>query len=67
MSNRTVKYTAGDIGRVRVIDDFLPPPDTLVPRKLNPPHPEEGAKRPSRRMGRRPHGSRRAAARRSSP
>jgi predicted DNA binding CopG/RHH family protein len=33
MSNRTVKYTAGEIGRFRVIDDFLPPPDALVPRE----------------------------------
>jgi predicted DNA binding CopG/RHH family protein len=35
MSNRTVKYTAGEIGRVRVIEDFLPPPDDLVPREEN--------------------------------
>jgi hypothetical protein len=55
---RVVKYTSGDIGRLRVIEDFLPPPDALVPREPNPPHPEENAKRPSRRMGR-PHGSRR--------
>jgi len=33
MSNRTVKYTAGEIGRLRVIEDFLPPPDALVPRE----------------------------------
>jgi predicted DNA binding CopG/RHH family protein len=35
MSNRTVKYTAGEIGRVRVIKDFLPSPDDLVPREDN--------------------------------
>jgi hypothetical protein len=35
MSNRTVKYTTGEIGRVRVIKDFLPPPDDLVPREDN--------------------------------
>jgi hypothetical protein len=31
MSSRTVKYTAGEIGRVRIIKDFLPAPDDLVP------------------------------------
>jgi len=35
MSKRTVKYTAGDIGRVRVIEDFLPAPAELVPREDN--------------------------------
>ena len=35
MSNRTVKYTAGEIGRVRVIKDFLPAPNDLVPREDN--------------------------------
>jgi len=35
MSSRTVKYTAGEIGRVRVIKDFLPTPDNLVPREDN--------------------------------
>jgi predicted DNA binding CopG/RHH family protein len=33
MSNRNVKYTAGEIGRVRVVKDFLPSPDALVPRE----------------------------------
>lgn len=33
MSNRTVKYTAGDVGRLCVIKDFLPRPDTLVSRE----------------------------------
>jgi predicted DNA binding CopG/RHH family protein len=32
--NRT-KYTAGEIGRVRVIEDFLPAPADLVPREEN--------------------------------
>jgi hypothetical protein len=35
MSSRTVRYTTGEIGRVRVIEDFLPPPDRLVPREDN--------------------------------
>ena len=35
MSNRTVKYTTGEIGRVRVIEDFLPSPDALVLREDN--------------------------------
>lgn len=35
MSNRTAKYTAGEIGRVRVVEDFLPPPSHLVPREDN--------------------------------
>jgi hypothetical protein len=66
MKRKRTKSKCGVIGRLRVIEDFLPPPNTLVPRDLAPPHPEEGAKRPSRRMGR-PHGLRRAASRRSSP
>jgi predicted DNA binding CopG/RHH family protein len=35
MSNRTVRYTPGEIGRVRVIEDFLPAPADLVPREEN--------------------------------
>ncbi|MDI1343962.1 MAG: hypothetical protein PSV22_07695 [Pseudolabrys sp.] len=35
MSSRTVKYTAGEIGRVRVVADFLPAPDALVAREEN--------------------------------
>ena len=35
MSNRTIKYTEGDIGRVRVVEDFLPSPDALVTREEN--------------------------------
>jgi len=35
MNSRTVKYTAGEIGRVRVVEDFLPAPDALVPREEN--------------------------------
>jgi hypothetical protein len=30
MSDRTVRYSAGEIGRVRVVKDFLPPPGELV-------------------------------------
>ncbi len=35
MSSRTIKYTAGEIGRVKMIDDFLPSPDALVAREDN--------------------------------
>ena len=35
MTDKSVKYTAGEIGPVRVIADFLPAPDTLVPREDN--------------------------------
>ena len=35
MSRRTVKYTTGEIGRVRVVEDFLPPPEALVAREDN--------------------------------
>ena len=35
MSNRTVKYTAGEISRVRAIEDVLPAPADLVPRQEN--------------------------------
>jgi predicted DNA binding CopG/RHH family protein len=30
MSEKTVRYTKGDIGRVRVVEDFLPSPDELA-------------------------------------
>ena len=32
---KSVKYTAGEIGRVRVVEDFLPLPKALVPREEN--------------------------------
>ena len=35
MSNRTDRYTAGEVGRFRVIEDFLPPPADLVLREDN--------------------------------
>jgi predicted DNA binding CopG/RHH family protein len=35
VSNRTVKYIDGEISRLRVIEDFLPRPDDLVPREDN--------------------------------
>ena len=35
MSSRTDRHTAGDIGRVRLIKDFLPAPGDLVPRADN--------------------------------
>jgi hypothetical protein len=30
MSERTVRYSKGEIGRVRVVEDFLPSPEELV-------------------------------------
>jgi len=30
MSERTVRYTRGEIGKVRVVGDFLPTPEELV-------------------------------------
>jgi predicted DNA binding CopG/RHH family protein len=33
MSKKTVKYTEGEIGKVKVVKDFLPPPDQLVLRE----------------------------------
>ena len=30
MKKPTVKYSKGEIGRVRIVDDFLPSPDRLV-------------------------------------
>ena len=35
MSKKTIRFSAGEIGRVRVIKDFLPAPDDLVPREDN--------------------------------
>ncbi|MDO9412029.1 MAG: hypothetical protein Q7T81_05580 [Pseudolabrys sp.] len=35
MTSKTVDYSEGDIGRVRVVDDFLPSPDALVAREEN--------------------------------
>ena len=35
MSDKTVRYTTGEIGRVRVVEDFLPSPDNLVAREDN--------------------------------
>jgi hypothetical protein len=35
MSSRTVRYTPGEIGRVRVVEDFLPSPADLAPREDN--------------------------------
>ena len=32
MVGKLSKYTAGEIGRLRVIEDFLPSPDELVAR-----------------------------------
>ena len=35
MKSKAVKYTAGEIGRVRIVDDVLPPPDALALREDN--------------------------------
>ena len=35
MTSRAVKYSAGEIGRVKMIEDFLPSPDALVAREDN--------------------------------
>ncbi|MBS0246817.1 MAG: hypothetical protein JSR61_09360 [Proteobacteria bacterium] len=35
MSSKTVKYAEGEIGKVRVVSDFLPLPDALVAREEN--------------------------------
>jgi hypothetical protein len=35
MKKPTAKYSRGEIGRVRVVDDFLPSPDRLVLREDN--------------------------------
>ena len=33
MARRKVKYTDGPIGRVKIVDDFLPSPDELALKK----------------------------------
>jgi predicted DNA binding CopG/RHH family protein len=35
MKKRAVKYSKGEIDRVRVVEDFLPSPDRLVLRENN--------------------------------
>jgi predicted DNA binding CopG/RHH family protein len=35
MSSRSVRYTVGEIGRIRVIENFLPAPADLVSREEN--------------------------------
>jgi predicted DNA binding CopG/RHH family protein len=35
MKKKTVKYSTGEIGRVRIIKDFLPSPEALVLRDDN--------------------------------
>ena len=35
MKKPTVKYSKGEIGRVRIVEDFLPSPDRLVLRENN--------------------------------
>jgi predicted DNA binding CopG/RHH family protein len=35
MTRKTVKYSRGEIGRVRVVEDFLPAPADLVPQEDN--------------------------------
>jgi hypothetical protein len=35
MKKPTVKFSKGEIGRTRIVEDFLPPPDRLVLREDN--------------------------------
>jgi hypothetical protein len=35
MKKPTVKYSKGEIGRVQIVEDFLPSPDRLVLREEN--------------------------------
>ena len=35
MKRPTVKYSKGEIGRIKLVEDFLPPPDQLVLREDN--------------------------------
>lgn len=35
MKKKTVRYTEGEIGKVKVVKDFLPPPEKLVLRHAN--------------------------------
>jgi hypothetical protein len=35
MSKKAVKYKEGEIGKVKVVKDFLPPPEKLVLRESN--------------------------------
>jgi hypothetical protein len=35
MKKPTVKFSKGEIGRVRIVEDFLPSPDRLVLREDN--------------------------------
>lgn len=35
MRKPTVRYSKGEIGRVRIVEDFLPAPDQLVLREEN--------------------------------
>lgn len=35
MSGKIVKYTEGELGKVKVVKDFLPSPDKLVLRESN--------------------------------
>ena len=35
MSKKMVKYTEGEVGKIKVVRDFLPPPDQLVLREEN--------------------------------
>jgi hypothetical protein len=48
MKKPTVKYSRGEIGRVRIVEDFLPFPDRLVLREEK----DRGTKRVRRRRAR---------------
>ena len=30
MKKKTIKYTKGDIGEIKILDDFIPPPHKLI-------------------------------------
>jgi hypothetical protein len=47
MKRSSVSYTKGEIGKSRVVKDFLPPPNKLVLRK--PKSRRSGAAKPKRR------------------
>jgi hypothetical protein len=35
MTEKIRRYSEGEIGEVKIVEDFLPPPDRLVPRVDN--------------------------------
>lgn len=35
MRKKSIAYRHGEVGKVKVVKDFLPPPERLVPRHTN--------------------------------